>query len=226
MWQISDLVYVPTIPQRTVSNDIGQSLEAEQSTGILASDVRIALSEELCQPATDQEPASTASNLESSGQAQPPSSLRHIFQRVRVRQNNESRTAVNSTEDEPAGNTSAATGEGDAAFDDALVVADLLLVRIKQRRSFHYTPKGAQIPAWRFDFTLVWSGKTLQAALHRQRILEPEFEIECECIDPVQYFQAHQSDKEVAAGLLLKIRDFLEPWGGYKLLPLDRRSQS
>jgi hypothetical protein len=30
-------------------------------------------------------------------------------------------------------------------------------VRIKQRRSFHYTPKGATLPVWRFDFTLVWS---------------------------------------------------------------------
>lgn len=32
-----------------------------------------------------------------------------------------------------------------------------LRVRIKQRRSFNYTPEGATKPVWRFDFTLVWS---------------------------------------------------------------------
>lgn len=75
--------------------------------------------------------------------------------------------------------------------------------------------------AGRFDFTLVWSAKTLSRAQKLQRFAEPEFELECECMDPGSYLQWEKDDVRVAAGLLLKLRDFLEPWGGYKLVPTD-----
>jgi hypothetical protein len=108
-------------------------------------------------------------------------------------------------------------------------------VRIKQRRSFHYTPKGASLPVWRFDFTLVWSAvsiivgglsliscnvslrdskcefaffdilfffytaqKSLKKAQQKQIYEEPNFELECELIDPWDYLQ-HEPDDAVVA---------------------------
>lgn len=60
-------------------------------------------------------------------------------------------------------------------------------VRIKQRRSFLYTPEGAEEPVWRFDFTLVWAGKTFAQAHQRQQFEEPDFELECELLDPLSH---------------------------------------
>mmetsp|Transcript_42150 Transcript_42150/g.132764 ORF Transcript_42150/g.132764 Transcript_42150/m.132764 type:complete len:747 (-) Transcript_42150:855-3095(-) len=82
-------------------------------------------------------------------------------------------------------------------------------VRIKQRKSFLYTPSNAAKPVWRFDFTLVWSGKTLGQARNQQMNTEPDFELECECIDPYNYLKNQTDDRVVAEGLLLKLRDFL-----------------
>jgi hypothetical protein len=95
-------------------------------------------------------------------------------------------------------------------------------VRIKQRRSFLYTPSSAQQPVWRFDFTLVWSGRTFGQAQQRQQLEEPDFELECEFLDPASYLSLQPDDLAVAEGLLVKLSDFLEPWGGYKLEPVEK----
>jgi len=99
-----------------------------------------------------------------------------------------------------------------------------LRVRIKQRRSFNYTPAGASKPVWRFDFTLVWSAKTLKRAQLKQRVEEPNYELECELINPKGYLEDELDDRKVAKDLLLKIREFLEPWGGYRLEGVKNKS--
>jgi hypothetical protein len=98
-----------------------------------------------------------------------------------------------------------------------------LRVRIKQRRSFYYTPSNAERPVWRFDFTLVWAGRTFAQAQQRQMYEEPGFELECEFLDPPSCLAQQSDDWAVAEGLLLKLSDFLEPWGGYKLEPVFNR---
>jgi hypothetical protein len=58
----------------------------------------------------------------------------------------------------------------------------------------------------------VWSAKTLKRAQLKQRVEEPNYELECELINP--------------KGYLLKLREFLEPWGGYRLEGVKNKSMN
>jgi|MDTE01.1.fsa_nt_gb hypothetical protein len=82
------------------------------------------------------------------------------------------------------------------------------LVRIKQQRRFKTLDK-----VWSFDFALVWSGRTKTEAEEMQCTKDPEFEIECELIDPAPYLAVHD-DAYVATSLLLKMCDLLGPAKG------------
>ena len=53
-------------------------------------------------------------------------------------------------------------------------------VRIKQRKSFFYTPLAFSEPIWVFDMTLSWSGDTKSDAERKQYSVPPVYEIECE----------------------------------------------
>tara|TARA_B110000046_G_scaffold122450_1_gene129084 strand:- start:591 stop:1349 length:759 start_codon:yes stop_codon:yes gene_type:complete len=79
------------------------------------------------------------------------------------------------------------------------------LVRIKQRRRF--TTADA---LWAFDFAMLWSGASKTEAEQMQAASDPQFEIECELIDPVKALAVH-SDARIAISLLLKMCDLLPP---------------
>ena len=53
---------------------------------------------------------------------------------------------------------------------------------------------------------------------------EPNYELECELINPKGYLEDELDDRKVAKDLLLKIREFLEPWGGYRLEGVKNKS--
>lgn len=78
-------------------------------------------------------------------------------------------------------------------------------VRIKQRRSFTYTSERTGL-AWRFDFTLAWTGLTKTEAETAQRAGEPPtYELEIELL------RAHPdlTSVYIAESLLLKMQDFV-----------------
>lgn len=77
------------------------------------------------------------------------------------------------------------------------------LVRLKQRRRFTTTDN-----IWAFDFAMLWSGTTKTEAEQMQASNDPQFEIECELIDPVKALAMH-SDARIATSLLLKMCDLL-----------------
>lgn len=77
------------------------------------------------------------------------------------------------------------------------------LVRIKQRRRFT-TASGV----WAFDFSLTWSGTTKTDAEVSQSNDDPQFEVECELIQPDRELEA-RSDRAIALSLLLKMKDLL-----------------
>jgi hypothetical protein len=74
---------------------------------------------------------------------------------------------------------------------------DPRMVRVKKRKSFIYKNR------WRFDLTIVWSGKDEQDAQSRQ----PNHEIECEFIAPCN--TAGPNYDYTALSLLEKMIDFL-----------------
>jgi len=98
--------------------------------------------------------------------------------------------------------------------DESLVpeVVQPNYVRIKQRKSFFYTPLGFSEPIWVFDMTLSWSGNTKSDAERKQYSTSPVYEIECECLSPIAY-RLHKQEKRgfVARSLLLKLLDFYYP---------------
>lgn len=77
-------------------------------------------------------------------------------------------------------------------------------VRIKQHRRFK-----TRCGTWCFDFALVWSGRTKTEAERKQCSSDPEFEIECELLEPTRYLALHD-DAYVATSLLLKMCDLVE----------------
>lgn len=82
-------------------------------------------------------------------------------------------------------------------------------VRIKQRKSFYYTPAGFTEAMWVFDLTLSWHGDTKSEAENNQRSSVPKYEIECECLSPLAYRLHKQESKSfVAKSLILKLLDF------------------
>ncbi len=85
-------------------------------------------------------------------------------------------------------------------------------VRLKQRKSFFYTPLGFSEPIWVFDMTLSSSGNTKSDAERKQYSEPPIYEIECECLSPMAY-RLHKQERRtfVARSLLLKLLDFYYP---------------
>ncbi|AGO83920.1 hypothetical protein psal_cds_310 [Pandoravirus salinus] len=77
-------------------------------------------------------------------------------------------------------------------------------VAIRQRRRF-------AAGAWAVDLTMVWSGRTKEEAEQRQRRSAPDYHVEVECIDPVGYLDAHADDVDVAASVLMRIVDLVDP---------------
>lgn len=77
-------------------------------------------------------------------------------------------------------------------------------VAIRQRRRF-------AAGAWAVDLTMVWSGRTKEEAEQRQRRSAPEYHVEVECIDPVGYLDGHVDDIDVAASVLMRIVDLVDP---------------
>ncbi|AGO82381.1 hypothetical protein pdul_cds_358 [Pandoravirus dulcis] len=77
-------------------------------------------------------------------------------------------------------------------------------VAIRQRRRF-------ATGAWAADLTMVWSGRTKEEAEQRQRRSAPEYHVEVECIDPVCYLDSHGDDIDVAASVLMRIVDLVDP---------------
>jgi len=97
--------------------------------------------------------------------------------------------------------------EIDEAFVPEVVQPEY--VRLKQRKSFFYTPLGFSEPIWVFDMTLSWSGDSKSDAERKQYSEPPIYEIECECLSPMAY-RLHKQEKRtfVARSLLLKLLDF------------------
>nr|UMO79564.1 hypothetical protein [Pandoravirus aubagnensis] len=77
-------------------------------------------------------------------------------------------------------------------------------VAIRQRRRF-------AAGAWAVDLTMVWSGHTKEEAEQRQRRGPAQYHIEVECIDPVTYLDSHTHDAQVAASVLMRIVDLVDP---------------
>ncbi|AJF98149.1 mRNA capping enzyme beta subunit structural domain motif-containing protein [Pandoravirus inopinatum] len=77
-------------------------------------------------------------------------------------------------------------------------------VAIRQRRRF-------AAGAWAVDLTMVWSGHTKEEAEQRQRRSAPEYHVEVECIDPVGYLDGHADDIDIAASVLMRIIDLVDP---------------
>lgn len=77
-------------------------------------------------------------------------------------------------------------------------------VAIRQRRRF-------AAGAWAVDLTMVWSGRTKEEAEQRQRRVAPDYHVEVECIDPVTYLDTHGDDTDVAASVLMRIVDLVDP---------------
>ena len=85
------------------------------------------------------------------------------------------------------------------------------LIRVKQRKSFTYTPAGAAVPVWRMDVSLVFQAKTLDAAYELLRVNSvSSYEIELECIHAAAYASSIKHDYgRLASSLLVKLCDFL-----------------
>lgn len=91
-------------------------------------------------------------------------------------------------------------------------VDEMHLVRIKQRKSFLYTPAGSDRPVWSIDVTLVWEGPTYLDVLQSLRDgVKPRYEVELECHNARDYIESQGSDfAKVALSFLLKIADLFE----------------
>ena len=87
------------------------------------------------------------------------------------------------------------------------------LIRVKQRKSFLYTPAGSAAPVFRTDVSLVFQAPTLDAAyeLLRSNVVS-SYEIEVEIIDVAAYLRAiHNDAHRLASSVLAKVCDFLPP---------------
>ena len=82
-------------------------------------------------------------------------------------------------------------------------------VRIKQRRSFKYTPVGKDRVRWAIDITQVWQGASYTSALECLRNgNEPKYEVEIECLDPYEFLKEMNNDtRRLSLSLLLKAAD-------------------
>lgn len=99
-------------------------------------------------------------------------------------------------------------------IDESLVpvIVEPYHVRIKQRKSFFYTPLGFSEPIWVFDMTLTWAGDSKSSAESNQYTNTPIYEIECECLSPIAYrLHKHEKKSFVAHSLIMKLLDFFHP---------------
>jgi hypothetical protein len=110
-------------------------------------------------------------------------------------------------------------------FDSELQerVDELNLVRVKQRRTFMHTSKDDTAPTWNIDVTLVWQSDTYLGAMEAlQSGATPLYEVEVECVRPVEYIRRRTVDV-AALSLLLKTLDLFHacgqacPGSGYTL---------
>ena len=96
-------------------------------------------------------------------------------------------------------------------FEDELqeCVEETNTVRIKQRRSFRYTPAGKDRVQWSIDITQVWQSAAYTDAMEcLRRGDEPKYEVEIECIDVHDCVRSANGDsRRVALSMLLKIAD-------------------
>jgi hypothetical protein len=83
-------------------------------------------------------------------------------------------------------------------------------VRIKQRKRFLLSSRGVEKPAFAIDATVVYAGKTKTEAEQRQAAaLDPSYELEVECLEPLAYLQScNQEEALLALSIILKLRDF------------------
>lgn len=109
-----------------------------------------------------------------------------------------------------------------------VVVNEFTLVRIKQRRSFLLRARGApeaDPPAWRYDFTFAWSGRTKAEAERKQKTSPPVCEVEIELAGADAYMRAPEhTDTSTAASLLMKVANFIacDGDGGFHFEPVYR----
>ena len=86
-------------------------------------------------------------------------------------------------------------------------------IRVKQRKSFGYTPAGATACVWRMDVSLVFQATTLDDAYELLRLNQvSSYEIELECVRASAYFTAIKHDcTRLASSILAKLCDFFPP---------------
>lgn len=76
-------------------------------------------------------------------------------------------------------------------------------VRIKQRRRFRDVRDGRTV--WVYELSRTWSANGREAAEHRQKTMDPIFEIECElCDEGREYLRKHPKDTFIAQSLIMK----------------------
>lgn len=96
-------------------------------------------------------------------------------------------------------------------FEDELqeCVEETNTVRIKQRRSFRYTPHGKDRVQWAIEVTQVWQSATYTDAMAcLRRGDEPRYEVEIECLDVYDYLKSLGGDtKRLSLSILLKAAD-------------------
>ncbi len=84
------------------------------------------------------------------------------------------------------------------------------LVRLRQFKTFRYTPAGEDQVCWSINLSLVWERGTYLEALAALRDDEtPTYEVELECHHPYDYVRRLGNDYErLALSMALKISDF------------------
>jgi hypothetical protein len=86
-------------------------------------------------------------------------------------------------------------------------VDDLNMVRVKHRKQFLYTSTGEDKPSWSIDITLVWQSHTFLDAIEAlQQGVTPSYEVEVECMRPLETLRRKGADT-TALSLLLKTAD-------------------
>jgi hypothetical protein len=111
-------------------------------------------------------------------------------------------------------------------FEDELqeCVEETNTVRIKQRRSFKYTPAGKDRVQWAIEITQVWQAACYTDAMEcLRRGDEPRYEVEIECLEPFEYLKELKQDtKRLALSMLLKAADLFSVHHGMpcQLVPL------
>lgn len=85
-------------------------------------------------------------------------------------------------------------------------------VRIKQRRSYTYRPRNGewQGDVWRYDISIIWSGRTKTEAERWQRSDRPPiYEVEIEYIGGAAYLH-HAGTDNVSRSMCLKCADLID----------------